>query len=250
MRFIHFAAAISFLLTSILAEDNPDSDITLVHRWSLDEDENGVLQISIDSEEKIAGLQFTLEISDPEIFLGTPIAEFPNEHFTVKSKADSNEFKVIGFSLEGKSLDLKTPILSIPMLSAKARDHSVQLMIKDIIASSPKGTKINLKVSDGQVYVVPTLPKKFKLEQNYPNPFKEDTRINFDLPEDAVVNLKVMDILGNTVRALRKGIVPAGFYTVKWDGTHDDGSPVKPGEYLCSLQVGVNHHTMKMVVLP
>jgi len=141
MRFIHFAATLSFLLIPILAEDNPDSDITLVHRWSLDEDENGVLQISIDSEEKIAGLQFTLEISDPEIFLGTPIVEFPNEHFTVKSKADSNEFKVIGFSLEGKSLDLKTPILSIPMLSAKARDHSVQLMIKDIIASSPKGTK-------------------------------------------------------------------------------------------------------------
>lgn len=249
MRFIYFAVAITFLLSPILAEDNSDSDIILVHRWSLNEDENGLLQVSIDSEEEIAGLQFTLQFSDPNIFLGTPVTELSNNHVTVKSKVDSNELRVIGFSLEGKPLDLETPILSIPMLSYKAREQSVQLMIKDMVASSPKGTKINLRVSDGIIYVIPTLPKKFKLEQNYPNPFSGDTRINFDLPEDAIVNLKVMDILGNTVKALRKGVVPAGFYTVLWDGNSDNGSPVSPGEYLCSLKVGANYHTMKMVVL-
>ncbi len=80
MRFIYFAVTITLLLSPILAEDNPDTDITLVHRWSLDEDENGLLQISIDSEEEIAGLQFTLQFSDPNIFLGTPIAELSNDH--------------------------------------------------------------------------------------------------------------------------------------------------------------------------
>ena len=249
MRFIYFAVTITLLLSPILAEDNPDTDITLVHRWSLDEDENGLLQISIDSEEEIAGLQFTLQFSDPNIFLGTPIAELSNDHIFFKSKADSNELKVIGFSMEGKSLDLETPILSIPMLSSKAREKSVKLMVKDMVASSPKGTKINLRVSDGVIYVVPTLPKRLKLEQNYPNPFSGDTRINFDLPEDALVNMKVMDILGNTVKALRKGVVPAGFYTVLWNGVGDDGNLVEPGEYLCSLKVGANYHTMKMVVL-
>ncbi|MFQ6608889.1 MAG: FlgD immunoglobulin-like domain containing protein [Fidelibacterota bacterium] len=249
MWFIHFAVAISLLITFLFSEDKPESDLALIHRWSLDEDGSGFLQISIDSDEEIAGLQFTLEASDPKIFLGTPVVEVANDHFIVKSKADSNELRIIGFSLQGKPLDLDTPILTIPMLSSKARDQTVKLMIKDIIASSPKGTKINLRVSDGEVFVIPTLPKKLKLEQNYPNPFSGKTRINFDLPEDAVVNLKVMDILGNTVRALRKGIVPAGFYTILWDGRTDDGLPVEPGEYLCSLQVGTNQHTMKMVAL-
>ena len=139
MRFIYFAVTITLLLSPILAEDNLDTDITLVHRWSLDEDENGLLQISIDSEEEIAGLQFTLQFNDPNIFLGTPIAELSNDHIFFKSKADSNELKVIGFSMEGKSLDLETPILSIPMLSSKAREKSVKLIGKDMVASSPKG---------------------------------------------------------------------------------------------------------------
>ena len=63
------------------------------------------------------------------------------------------------------------------------------------------------------------------------------------------MNLKVMEILGNTVKALRKGGVLDGFYTVRWDGNSDDESHVSPGEYLCSLKVGANYHTMKMVVL-
>ena len=93
------------------------------------------------------------------------------------------------------------------------------------------------------------VPFQFELFPAYPNPFNPTTTLKYDLPEDAIVNLKVMDILGNTVKALRKGVVPAGFYTVLWNGNSDDGSPVSPGEYLCSLKVGANYHTMKMVVL-
>lgn len=42
----------------------------------------------------------------------------------------------------------------------------------------------------------------YKLEQNYPNPFNPTTKINFSLPKNERVSLKVYDILGNEVANL------------------------------------------------
>jgi hypothetical protein len=43
------------------------------------------------------------------------------------------------------------------------------------------------------------VPKEFALYQNYPNPFNPSTSIRFDIPSDAVVTLKVYNILGQEV---------------------------------------------------
>jgi hypothetical protein len=50
--------------------------------------------------------------------------------------------------------------------------------------------------------VSPGVPLAFALYQNYPNPFNPVTSIQFDLPEPAVVTLKIYDILGREVKVL------------------------------------------------
>ena len=59
------------------------------------------------------------------------------------------------------------------------------------------------------------IPFEYKLEQNYPNPFNPETVINFQLPTNSNVQLKVYDILGREVATLVNKEFTPGKYEVK-----------------------------------
>ena len=88
------------------------------------------------------------------------------------------------------------------------------------------------------------IPLQYVLHQNYPNPFNPVTKIRFDLPEDADVQLLVYDVLGREVAELVSGRVLSGFHEVIWDA-----SDVSSGIYLCQLTTLNSVITNKMVVV-
>jgi len=63
-----------------------------------------------------------------------------------------------------------------------------------------------------------SLPQSYNLTQNFPNPFNPSTLIEYSLPEEGFVSLKVYNLLGEEVITLVNENKKAGIYTVKFDG--------------------------------
>jgi hypothetical protein len=93
------------------------------------------------------------------------------------------------------------------------------------------------------------VPDKFALHQNYPNPFNPITQIRYDLPEDAMVNITIYDIMGRSIRSLVKSRQTAGYRLVRWDATNDKGESVSAGMYFYTIQAEDFRRAKKMVLL-
>ena len=62
-------------------------------------------------------------------------------------------------------------------------------------------------------------PQTFQLQQNFPNPFNPTTTIEYQLPVESNVTLKVFDLLGREVANLANGQQQAGLNTASWDAS-------------------------------
>lgn len=62
------------------------------------------------------------------------------------------------------------------------------------------------------------LPVEFSLGQNYPNPFNPTTTIEYAVPVESNVSLKVYDINGKIITVLADGIQKAGYYKKVFNG--------------------------------
>jgi len=64
-----------------------------------------------------------------------------------------------------------------------------------------------------------SLPKRYSLGQNYPNPWNPSTTIGYQLPEGSRVRLKIYNALGQQVASLVDGFQSAGAHMVNWNST-------------------------------
>ena len=86
--------------------------------------------------------------------------------------------------------------------------------------------------------------QEFDLSNAYPNPFNPTTIINYTLPLDEKVNIKVFDILGKEVAELVNEEKPAGKYSVQFDA-----SKLSSGIYFYSITAGNYHLTKKLLLV-
>ena len=94
-----------------------------------------------------------------------------------------------------------------------------------------------------------TLPQGFALEQNFPNPFNPSTTIRYELPEEAMVNVTIYDMMGRQVSKLASSRQTAGYRSIQWDATNNAGKPMSAGLYLYTIQAGDFRQVKKMVLL-
>lgn len=87
------------------------------------------------------------------------------------------------------------------------------------------------------------IPDKFGLMQNYPNPFNPSTSIQFSLPQESFVTLKVYNQLGQEVASLVSEKLAPGVYNTAWDARG-----VASGVYFYRLATNGLVQTRKMVL--
>ncbi len=92
------------------------------------------------------------------------------------------------------------------------------------------------------------IPAKFELSQNYPNPFNPTTTIKFQLPEQSFVTLKIYDITGKEIKTLVSSDLSAGYYSVVWNATDNNGKKVSSGIYFYRISAG-NFVSVKKLML-
>jgi hypothetical protein len=87
-------------------------------------------------------------------------------------------------------------------------------------------------------------PISYILHQNMPNPFNPTTMINYELPEDSRVTLKVYNILGQEVASLVDGLEDAGYKTAIFNSEN-----MASGVYFYRITAGRYSDIKKMILI-
>ena len=93
------------------------------------------------------------------------------------------------------------------------------------------------------------ISSEFYISPSYPNPFNPVTILQYDLPEDGLVNITVYDMLGNVISNLVNTYQSTGYKSVQWNATNNQGQSVSAGVYLYSIEAEDFKQTKKMILL-
>ncbi len=112
--------------------------------------------------------------------------------------------------------------------------------IRAIAINAVTGTLIT-SVEQTRETVLPISPT---LQQNFPQPFNPSTTIQFTLPNESHVTLKVYNLLGQEVQTLVNDNRTAGIYSVDFNA-----GKMSSGVYFYTLRAGGFVETRKMLVV-
>ncbi len=88
------------------------------------------------------------------------------------------------------------------------------------------------------------VPNKFELEQNYPNPFNPLTTIEYQIPNNSNVIIKLFDLSGREVKTLVNEAKQAGYYSVVLES-----SDLSSGVYFYRMSAGSFVSSRKLMIL-
>lgn len=87
-------------------------------------------------------------------------------------------------------------------------------------------------------------PKGYSLKPSYPNPFNPSTTIEFSIPRNELVTLKIYNLLGQEIATLVSEKLDAGDHKYSWNAGSLAG-----GVYLYELKVGEFSQSRKLILM-
>ncbi len=96
-----------------------------------------------------------------------------------------------------------------------------------------------------------SLPLKFNLLPNYPNPFNASTTIPFTVGSNGRLSLSIYDMLGREIRTLinDRPMLAGQGYSTNWNGLDNQGHVVSSGLYLLRMNYEGGSFSRKLMLL-
>ncbi|MGE5796425.1 MAG: T9SS type A sorting domain-containing protein, partial [Ignavibacteria bacterium] len=165
----------------------------------------------------------------------TTATETNNRGFSIERKSkNENSWKTVAF-VNGRGTTTALTNYSYTDKNVPAGIYNYRLKQTDFDGRFEYSKTVEFEVN---------VPKKFALEQNYPNPFNPATIINYQIPQDGLVTLKIYDVLGREVKSLINEYKGAGRYEVKFDA-----SSLSSGTYIYRLKANDFILSKKMLLV-
>ena len=90
---------------------------------------------------------------------------------------------------------------------------------------------------------------RFSLAQNAPNPFNPSTVIRYQMHEGAKVSISIYNVLGQPVRTVFEGALPAGSHQIAWDGRDNTGHSMSSGTYIYVMTTDKGYRGVNKMML-
>ncbi len=183
-------------------------------------------------------LAFTGSVNNSDVqLLWSTASELNNQGFEIeRSINDADNFVTVGF-VDGKGSSTEINYYSYTDNPQVSGVNQIYYRLKQIDFD---GT---FSYSD-VVNVNYDVPAEFVLGQNFPNPFNPSTRIEYFVPNESFVTIKVYDFLGREVTTLVNETKSTGSYELSFDAS---GMP--SGTYFYTLIADNYSATKKMILI-
>ncbi len=235
-----------------IAMYHPDAIARLMASWDyveIEEYMNGMgggENENISEEKYVLGLKKRLEVS---ISRDSTMKNLKRHYVKVaeqnisKTNADLGSKSIITKknAIEKKTKDDMLIRKSVEVLMSSkglTKEQKSKKQIEDIILIT-KNDKEDISNDSRNI-----VPNEYTLSQNYPNPFNPTTKINFALPKQGFVSLKIYDITGREIQTLVNEVKQAGYYSVDFNG-----SSLSSGVYFYMIKSGDFVMTKRMVLI-
>jgi len=226
------------LVISELQKLTPGMDAKLTFHLG----KNGIT-VSLESAKKVKGVQIEMNGVASTIPTNTQITSVFNQAMYYQL----NDF-LRTLTYDGQSLPMDAGeylLASLPFSLSNPKDIDItKIIVADENNSAMQKVEIEIQYDEE-----PGIPLDYWLSQNFPNPFNPSTSVQFSIPVDGFVTIKVYDLLGQEIATLFSGDAQMGTYSLNWNGRDNSGNAVSSGSYIYKMTAGDFVQSKKMTFL-
>ncbi len=102
-----------------------------------------------------------------------------------------------------------------------------------------------LSLEDG----LSSIPERFAVHKNFPNPFNPITEFQIDVPETGHMSITIYDIYGRLINTLYNGTIEPASHRFKWNGKNNVGEGAASGVYILYVHLNGQNRSQKMLLV-